>query len=58
VLRYTDEVTQNVRASEGAFLARRKFLSEKEAVELTIVIGYYNRVSRVLESLKVELEED
>jgi len=58
VLRYTDEVTQNVRASEGAFLALREFLSEKETVELTIVIGYYNMVSRVLESLQVELEED
>jgi 4-carboxymuconolactone decarboxylase len=58
VLRYTDEVTQNVRASEAAFQALRRFLSEKEAVELTVVIGYYNMVSRILESLQVELEED
>jgi 4-carboxymuconolactone decarboxylase len=58
VLRYTDEVTQDVRTSEETFQALRKFLSEKETVELTIVIGYYNMVSRVLESLQVELEED
>jgi 4-carboxymuconolactone decarboxylase len=58
VLRYTDEVTQNVRASEATFQALRKFLSEKETVELTLVIGYYNMVSRILESLQVELEED
>ena len=58
VLRYTDEVTQNVRTSEDTYQALRKFLSEKETVELTIVIGYYNMVSRVLESLQVELEED
>jgi 4-carboxymuconolactone decarboxylase len=58
VLRYTDEVTLDVRASEKTFEALRKFLSEKEAVELTVVIGYYNMVSRVLESLQVELEED
>jgi 4-carboxymuconolactone decarboxylase len=57
LLRYTDEVTQNVRTSEETFKTLRKFLSEKETVELTIVIGYYNMVSRVLESLQVELEE-
>jgi 4-carboxymuconolactone decarboxylase len=57
VLRYTDEVTQNVRTSEATYQMLRKFLSEKETVELTIVIGYYNMVSRVLESLQVELEE-
>ena len=57
VLRYTDEVTQNVRASDATFQTLREFLAENETVELTIVIGYYNMVSRILESMQVELEE-
>ena len=56
VLRYTDEVTKNIRVSDGTFDALRSFLKEEAIVELTTTIGYYGMVSRILEALKVELE--
>ncbi len=56
ILRYTDEVTKNIRVNDDAFAAVRKFLSEEQVVELTTTIGYYGMVCRILESLQVELE--
>jgi len=41
VLRYTDEVSQNIRVSEKTFSKIRDFLSEREIIELTVTIGYY-----------------
>ncbi len=58
VLQYTDEMTQNVRVSEGTFQAVRAFLSEEQTVELTVAIGYYGMISRILETLQVELEDN
>lgn len=56
ILRFTDEVTQNVKASDEAFAAVRKFFSEQLMVELTMTVGFYNLVSRLLETMEVELE--
>ena len=56
VLRYTDEVTKNIRVKDETFAAVRNFLSEEGIVELTTTIGYYGMVCRILESLQVELE--
>ncbi len=58
VLRYTDEVAQNIRVSEKTFRAVRDFLTEEQVVELTTTIGYYGMVSRILEALEIELEEN
>ncbi len=58
VLQYTDEVAQNVRVSEKTFRAVRGFLSEEQVVELTTTIGYYGMVSRILEALEIEREEN
>lgn len=58
VLRYTDEVTLNIRATEEAFAAVRSFLNEEAIVELTTAIGYYGMVCRILETLQVELEQE
>lgn len=57
VLQYTDEVVMNVRASDEAFSRLRDFLKEREIVELTVTIGYYGMVARVLESMDIELED-
>ncbi|MBI3993419.1 MAG: carboxymuconolactone decarboxylase family protein [Candidatus Lambdaproteobacteria bacterium] len=57
VLQYTDEVTRNVRVSDATFATLRKFLSEVDVVELTLTVGFYNLVSRMLESMQVELED-
>jgi 4-carboxymuconolactone decarboxylase len=56
VLQYTDEVALNIRASDETFGKIVEFLSEKEIVELTVTIGYYGMVCRVLETLDIELE--
>ena len=56
VLRYTDEVTKNIRVRDDTFAAVRSFLSEEGIVELTTTIGYYGMVCRLLETLQIELE--
>jgi len=57
VLQYTDEVTQEVRAKNSTYKKLQAFLNEREIVELTLTIGYYNMVSRFLEALEVDLDE-
>ena len=56
VLRYTDEVTKNIRVKDDTFAGVRSFLSEEGVVELTTTIGYYGMVCRILEALQIELE--
>lgn len=57
VMRYTDEVVHNVRASDQAFEALRARLSQQELQELTVMIGYYMMVSRFLENFDVDIED-
>ena len=56
VLRYTEEVTVNVKSSEESFAELSQFLSHQELVELTLTIGFYNMVARFLENTGVEIE--
>jgi alkylhydroperoxidase family enzyme len=56
VLQYTDEVARNIKASDETFNKIAAFLSEKEIVELTVTIGYYGMVCRVLETFEIQLE--
>jgi len=58
VLRYTDEVTLNVRVKDDTFSRLRSFFNEEVIVELTTAIGYYGMVCRILESLQIELEDE
>ncbi len=57
VLRFTDDVVRNVRASDRNLKAVHAFLSPGAVVELTLTIGYYMMVCRFLESTGVEGEE-
>lgn len=57
VLKYVDEVVQKVKAGDRTFNALKKFLSERAIVELTVTIGYYGMLARVLVSLQVEVDE-
>jgi len=57
VLRFTDEVVQDVKASDAAYNAVAKHLSHRELSELLLTIGFYMMVSRFLENLEVEIEE-
>ena len=57
VLRFTDDVVRNVRASDRHLKAVQAFLSPGALVELTLTIGYYMMVCRFLETAGVEGEE-
>lgn len=57
VLRYTDDVVANVRASDETFRPLLERLSLRELQELTVTIGFYMLVSRYLETFGVEVEE-
>jgi alkylhydroperoxidase family enzyme len=57
VLRFTDDVVRNVRASDRTLKAVQAFLSPGAVVELTLTIGYYMMVCRFLETSGVEGEE-
>lgn len=58
VLQYADEVIRDVKAKPASFEALRQHFDDEAIVELTTVIGFYCMVSRILENLEVELEED
>ena len=57
VLQYTDEVAQNVRVSDQTFNRLKSFFNEQTIVELTIIIGYYGMLARLLVPLQVEVDE-
>ena len=57
ILRYTEEITTNVKASAKAFEELSQFLSHQELVELTLTIGFYNMVAQFLENTEVEIED-
>jgi alkylhydroperoxidase family enzyme len=57
VLCYTDEIAVDIRVSDDTFSQLKSFFNDQEIVELTITIGYYGMVSRLLEALQVELED-
>ncbi len=58
VLQYTDEVALDIKASDKTFATIRHFFNEREIVELTVAIGFYGMVCRILESLEVDLEKE
>ena len=57
VLRFTEEVVRDVRASDEALEAVRRWLSPREVVELLLVIGQYMLVARVAETAGIEIDE-
>lgn len=57
VVRYTDDLVANVRASDATFDAIATHLSMQELQELTLTIGFYMAVSRYLETFGVDIEE-
>lgn len=57
VMRYTDDVVKNVRASDATYKPLAEKLSLQEMQELTVTIGYYMMVSRFLETFDVDIEQ-
>jgi len=58
VLAFTDSVVLLVKAPAVQFEALRESLSPRAITELLMTIGTYMMVSRVLENLEVEIEQD
>ena len=56
VLAYTDDLVNNVRASDETMAAVRKHLDDTQFVDLTLVIGMYMMVSRFLETTGIEID--
>ena len=56
-LQYTDEVAQNVAAKDGTFSTLRNHLNNREIVELTLSIGYWGMLARVLVALEIDMDE-
>ncbi len=56
VLAYAGELTIDARASDATYAAVASFLDEEGIVELTLLIAYYNMVSRALNALEVDID--
>ena len=56
VMRFTDDVVANVKASDDTFEALAGELSLQQLQELTITIGFYMAVCRYLETFGIEIE--
>ncbi|MCB0876466.1 MAG: carboxymuconolactone decarboxylase family protein [Solirubrobacterales bacterium] len=57
ICRATDEITRDVRLSDSTLARVRERWGDDGARELILTAGYYNMVSRYLESTRVPLEE-
>ena len=55
-LAYCDSVTTEVHVADGVFEALRPHYSERQIVELTVLIATYNMHVRVIQALEIEPE--
>jgi alkylhydroperoxidase family enzyme len=58
VLRFTEEVVRDVRASDATFAEMARHFPPQEIVELILAIGFYMAVARLLETTAVDIEAD
>jgi alkylhydroperoxidase family enzyme len=56
VLRFTDELVRNVRASDATFAEMSRHFPPREIVELILAVGFYMTVARLLETTAVDIE--
>lgn len=56
LLRFTDEVVQDVGTSDATFAALSKHLSHREIVELILAIGFYMTMARLMETTRIDLD--
>ncbi len=58
ICRVADEVSRNVRLSDGTLGQLTDRYGPRDAAEVILLVSYYNMVSRFLESTRVELEDE
>jgi 4-carboxymuconolactone decarboxylase len=56
LLAYTDAVTREINVPDAVFADVRKHFSERQTVEMTMLIGAYNMLTRFLQALQVDPE--
>lgn len=56
VARYATESTLNVKVGDATFQAVRDTLPDRQLVELTVAVGLYNLIGRMLVAFEVEVE--
>lgn len=56
-LEYTDALTRFTRASDPLLAGMKAFFTERQIVEVTVLIGAYNMHARVLNGLDLDLEQ-
>jgi len=57
-LRYVEAVAREVAVADDVFGQARAHLSEGEVVELSLVVGYWGLVARLLVPLEIDLEPE
>jgi hypothetical protein len=57
VLKFTEEVNANVKASRETLEGLKRHLSPGEIIELLIIIGHWRQTASILETPEVDLEE-
>ena len=56
LLAYVDSITRDIDVPDSIFAAVRQHHTERQVVELTMLISAYNMLTRFLQALKVDLE--
>jgi alkylhydroperoxidase family enzyme len=56
LLAYADAMTRDLDVSDDVFAEVKKHFSERQTVELTMLIGAYNMLTRFLKALRVDPE--
>jgi 4-carboxymuconolactone decarboxylase len=56
LLAYVDAITREIDVPDPVFVEVRKYFSERQTVELTMLISAYNMLTRFLKALKVDPE--
>jgi 4-carboxymuconolactone decarboxylase len=56
LLGYVDSMTRDIDVPDAVFAEVRKHFSERQVVELSMLIGAYNMLTRFLKALKVDPE--
>ena len=56
VLAYTESMTREIEVPDPVFAELKRHFSERQTVELTLLIGAYNMLTRFLKALKVDPE--
>jgi len=53
---YTDAMTRDIAVSDAVFAALKRDFTERQIVELTVLVGTYNMQTRVLRALEIDPE--